>query len=283
VLGLGLLLLRNASDRVVIGLIVATLLWTPISGVLRMIFMSPEVVARLVAEAQAWESSNNLAYGSGTFLAAAREHSREFAYFYDNIWSLWGTFGFYVIMTTTMLIGFLVGRHGYVQRIPELLPTIRRLQWWMLGIGLLCAIVFGVVSEYTRDPGPSALKILRNMAFVICRLGLMLFYVLTIVRLAQVPAWQRRFAPIAAAGRMPLSNYLLQTLIGTFIFYGWGLGLWGRVGPALELLLAVAIFFIVQVPLSLWWLARFDFGPMEYLWRVLTYGHRPAPRAVIQR
>ena len=283
VLGLLLLLLRNASDRVVIGLIVATLLWTPISGVLRMVLMSPEVVARLVAEAQAWESSNNLAYGGGTFLAAAREHSREFVYFYDNIWSLWGTFGFYVIMTTTMLIGFLVGRHGYVQRIPELLPTIKRLQWWMLGVGLVCAIVFGVVSEYTRDPGPSALKILRGMAFVTCRLGLMLFYVLTIVRLAQVPAWQRRFAPIAAAGRMPLSNYLLQTLIGTFIFYGWGLGLWGRVGPALEILLAIAIFFVVQVPLSLWWLARFDFGPTEYLWRVLTYGHRPAPRAVIQR
>jgi uncharacterized protein len=42
------------------------------------------------------------------------------------------------------------------------------------------------------------------------------------------------------------------------------------------LLLALAIFFIVQVPLSLWWLRRFQYGPMEWLWRLATYGHRPA-------
>jgi uncharacterized protein len=280
-LGFGLLLIRNVSNRVVVALIVATLLWPPISGTLRLIFMNPDIVARLVADAKLWEASNNLAYGSGSFLAAAHEHSREFVHFYDNFWNLWGTFGFYVQMTTTMLIGFYVGRNGYVRRIPELLPLIQRLQWWTLGIGIVCSLVFGIVGEYTRFPGPHPLKILVGMAYVLSRLGLMLFYVLTIVRLAQLPVWQRRFAPVAAAGRMPLTNYLMQTLIGTFIFYGWGLGLWGRVGPAAELLLAVAIFFVVQVPLSLWWLRRFDYGPMEYLWRVLTYGRRPAAAAAL--
>jgi uncharacterized protein len=71
---------------------------------------------------------------------------------------------------------------------------------------------------------------------------------------------------------MPLTNYLLQTLIGVTLFYHWGFGLWGKVGPALDLLLAVAIFFVIQVPLTRWWLSRFQQGPMEYLWRVLTYG-----------
>ena len=142
-----------------------------------------------------------------------------------------------------------------------------------------CALIFGIVGEYTRAPGPSALKILVSQAYVLSRLGLMCFYVLTIVRLAQQPVWQRRFAPIAAAGRMPLTNYLMQTLIGTSLFYGWGFALWGQVGPAAELLLAPVIFFALQVPLSLWWLRRFDYGPIEYLWRIGTYGHRPAPRA----
>jgi uncharacterized protein len=71
---------------------------------------------------------------------------------------------------------------------------------------------------------------------------------------------------------MPLTNYLFQTLLATFIFYGWGLGFWGRVGPALQLVLAVAIYFVIQVPLSRLWLGRFALGPMEYVWRWLTYG-----------
>jgi uncharacterized protein len=107
----------------------------------------------------------------------------------------------------------------------------------------------------------------------------MLFYVLTIVRLAQLPVWQARFAPIAAAGKMPLTNYLMQTMICTTLFYGWGLGWWGQVGPAAQLALAFAIFFLVQVPLSMLWLRRFRWGPLEYAWRVATYGKLP-PRQV---
>jgi uncharacterized protein len=101
----------------------------------------------------------------------------------------------------------------------------------------------------------------------------MAFYVATIVRAVHSDAWRARLAPMATAGRMPLTNYLMQTLIATFIFYGWGLGFWGRVGPALDLVFAIAIFFAVQVPLSYAWLRRFEMGPMEYLWRRLTYGH----------
>jgi len=71
---------------------------------------------------------------------------------------------------------------------------------------------------------------------------------------------------------MPLTNYLMQTAICTTIFYGWGFGYWGSAGPALQLALAPAIFFLVQVPLSVLWLRHFEYGPLEYAWRVLTYG-----------
>jgi uncharacterized protein len=155
------------------------------------------------------------------------------------------------------------------------MPVIKRLQWWALGVGIFFALVFGILGEMNRVPGPSPIKIVISISYVVCRISLMMFYVLTIVRLAQLPAWQRIFAPMAAAGRMPLTNYLMQTLIATTIFYGWGFGLWGRMGPALGLVLAFAIFFVIQVPLSLWWLRRFDMGPMEWVWRYLTYGHRP--------
>jgi len=78
---------------------------------------------------------------------------------------------------------------------------------------------------------------------------------------------------------MPLTNYLLQTAIATTLFYGWGFGLWGRIGLLADLLLSLIIFFGVQVPLSRWWLKRFEMGPMEWVWRKLTYGEATMRRA----
>jgi uncharacterized protein len=281
VLGFGLLLIRGIPNRAVVAMIIALICYPAISGTVRLLVMSPERVAMLVKGAQALEASNNLAYGHGTFFEAVREHAREWIHLYTSPWELWGFLGFWVQMATTMLIGFLIGRNGWVRRIPELMPVVRRLQWSALALGVVCSLTFGIVSQYTRTPGPSPLKILVAMAYVLSRLGMMSFYVLTIVRLAQLPAWQRRFQPIAMTGRMPLTNYLLQTLIGTMLFYGWGFGLWGRVGPALQLALAFAIFFVIQVPLSMRWFRHFEYGPLEYLWRLGTYGRRATVVATV--
>ena len=95
----------------------------------------------------------------------------------------------------------------------------------------------------------------REHACWVSRPSLMAVYVLAMVWLVQRPAWARRFAPLAAAGRMPLTNYLMQTAICTTLFYGWGFGLWGRVVLA-----------------STWWLRRHERGPLEWLWSRLTYG-----------
>ena len=92
------------------------------------------------------------------------------------------------------------------------------------------------------------------------------------LRLLELPRAARLLRPFAFAGRMPLSNYLLQTLMGSFIFYGWGLGYWGRATPLVEVLLPMALFLALQLPLSAWWLSRFRYGPVEYVWRRLTYG-----------
>ena len=74
---------------------------------------------------------------------------------------------------------------------------------------------------------------------------------------------------------MPLTNYLLQSVVCTLIFYGYGLGFYAKCGPALGLALSFAIFSL-QIPWSRWWFARFQFGPAEWLWRRLTYGKSPA-------
>jgi len=76
---------------------------------------------------------------------------------------------------------------------------------------------------------------------------------------------------VAAVGRTALTNYLLQTVLCTTIFYGHGLGLFGRVGCAGQLAIVAGVW-VIELVLSLWWLRRFDFGPVEWLWRCATYG-----------
>ncbi|MBL8525293.1 MAG: DUF418 domain-containing protein [Betaproteobacteria bacterium] len=277
-LGFLLLFLRNVSDRAIFALMAGCILFIPLSGVVRLFVITPAMVAQRVAEGQMWEAGNNLAFGAGTYLDTVRERMAELLFFYGTPLNLWGSVGFFGTLLTTMLIGFLIGRHKLYARIPELMPIIRKWQWWALGIGLVCAGIFGAIGLLYRVPGPSPIKVLGGVAYVICRLALMSFYVLTIVRLAELPVWRQRFSAFAIAGRMPLTNYLMQSLIACTLFQNWGVGLWGKVGPALGLLLAISVFFLVQVPLSRWWLARYRFGPMEWLWRYATYGKRPAMR-----
>jgi uncharacterized protein len=75
------------------------------------------------------------------------------------------------------------------------------------------------------------------------------------------------FAPL---GRMALTNYLMHSIICVVLSYGFGLGLWWRIGASTAMAIAAAII-VVQVPLSAWWLSRFTFGPVEWIWRRLTY------------
>jgi len=83
---------------------------------------------------------------------------------------------------------------------------------------------------------------------------------------------------LAAVGRTAFSNYLLQTVLATSVFYGHGLGLFGSVSRTEALAVVVGIW-ALQIPLSVVWLRRFRFGPMEWLWRVLTYGRRQPLRS----
>ncbi len=82
---------------------------------------------------------------------------------------------------------------------------------------------------------------------------------------------------LTAVGRTAFSNYLLQTVLATTIFYGHGLGLFGQL-TRVELLGVVVAIWAIQIPLSMWWLGRFRFGPVEWVWRTLTYRQRQPMR-----
>ena len=81
----------------------------------------------------------------------------------------------------------------------------------------------------------------------------------------------RRFITVfAPVGRMALTNYLMHSIICVTLSYGFGLGLWWRTGASRAMAIA-AVIIALQIPLSAWWLSRFRFGPIEWIWRRLTY------------
>jgi uncharacterized protein len=78
-------------------------------------------------------------------------------------------------------------------------------------------------------------------------------------------------APVAAVGQMALTNYLVQSLVLGFVFYSYGLGLFGKLGPAAAAAIGLVLY-AGQLAFSWVWLRRYRFGPFEWLWRSLTYG-----------
>jgi uncharacterized protein len=175
-------------------------------------------------------------------------------------------------MATGILVGFVVGRRGWPSRPLADADAERRAP----GKALLVAIGCGVIEVLAFGLGGEAGVVVSALARTIGRASLAACYALAVVRIVRdhraLPPW---LGPIRDAGRMPLSNYLLQTALATFVFYGWGLGWWNSVGPAAEIALATLLFVAIQLPLSHAWLRRFRYGPLEYLWRRFTYGSAP--------
>jgi uncharacterized protein len=183
---------------------------------------------------------------------------------------------FFLFLTRILglfLFGTYIWRQGYLRNPSD------HLGWWknaqVIGgpIGLIGNFIF-VALDWIYHPNPMAPSGLTYAMFVIQSAAipaLSLFYASTIVLLYQDPVWRVRLEPFSYVGRMALTNYLMQSVICTTIFYSYGLGLFGKVGPALNLIVTVVIYGL-QIPFSKWWLATHRYGPMEWVWRRLTYG-----------
>ena len=104
-------------------------------------------------------------------------------------------------------------------------------------------------------------------------LGVMAGYVGVLMLLVDRGAWSPVRHGLSAVGRMAFSNYLGQTVICTTVFYGHGLGLFGTVERWQQALVVLGVW-ALQLLVSPWWLARYRFGPMEWVWRSLTYWQR---------
>lgn len=104
-------------------------------------------------------------------------------------------------------------------------------------------------------------------------LGVSLAWICLLMMASKTPALRGAARLLAAAGRMAFSNYILESLLCTLLFYGHGLGLFAKVTRVQEALTVLAVWMVV-LAFSRLWMQRFYFGPLEWLWRSLTYRER---------
>ena len=171
------------------------------------------------------------------------------------------------------LVGFYIGKREIFKNVEEHLPLIRTVMW----VGLIVGLVFnGIFLKTNLQPSwvpREYFRLATSGARTIGAPALMLFYVSAIILSLRVEYFRSRLVHLAPVGRMALSNYLGQSILCTLLFYGYGLGLYGQISPTAGLILSIFIY-IGQMRFSAYWLERYQFGPVEWLWRSLAYGAR---------
>jgi uncharacterized protein len=274
VIGFVLLLFRRKPNESLlkwaIWLMIVPLIYFAIILVLFLVFAPPDT-ASMVEKAQAdmFQSAMNVVPNGG-FFQIIREY---------NVGMVIGRWAGLLLqmrfpkVLAMFLLGFYAYRKGYFQRPLDHRPFIRRVMIYGLGLGLICNPLFAWFAHSEADFPPSVSGMIGIIMYGVGVPALALGVAALIVTLWQIDAWRKVLGIFAPVGRMALTNYLMQTAISLFIFYGWGLGYYGSVGALSATLLALMIF-TAQIVLSTIWLKYFAYGPMEWIWRQLTYKRR---------
>jgi uncharacterized protein len=170
------------------------------------------------------------------------------------------------------LIGFYAGRKMIYTNLENYVALFKKLRRWGFIIGIPSAIACSYFEIFQKSiPNPIGL-------------GHTVFYALSVVPLCLAYTsviclrWIRKkgnskLKVLAPLGRMALTNYLMQTIIGITLYYGVGLGFGGNIGPVIFVPIGLAVY-ALQILYSNLWFKYFNYGPFEWIWRMLTYGKR---------
>jgi uncharacterized protein len=175
------------------------------------------------------------------------------------------------------MLGLYAGKTRLLSDAQAHANLLRKALVWGLLIGLPANLLLALARSSANGNMLSPLLLLTQPLLLLCGPLLTAGYIGLFAMLARGPARLGLLQPLAAAGRMALSNYLMQSIICTTVFYSYGLGLFGKVGAFAGLALTLGLW-LAQLIFSLLWLRAFRFGPMEWLWRSLTYGRRQPMR-----
>jgi uncharacterized protein len=175
------------------------------------------------------------------------------------------------------LVGMYIGRHRMWSDLEGNTPLLRRVALWGAVIGLPTGIVHALIRDGDAYYAGTLNGLFESVLYALAVAPLALSYAAAFALLWRDSAGQRLLGVFAPAGKMALTNYLAQTVLATIIFSGFGFALAGRIGPTYLWLLAIAIL-ALQIVFSAWWLRQYRFGPLEWVWRSLTYRKRQPMR-----
>lgn len=226
----------------------------------------------------------NWIYAHGAFPQIAVQGMRDYLFHYRR-------FSLFIFppFLTLFVLGLWAVRVDLVKR----LMTRRRSLLWVLGataagalLGTYWLMHLPERASLVQSP-PNLVNALSSERFLhslairladaLATWGSAAAYATVLALLVTVPACARRLEPLAAAGRMSLTTYLTQSFVSVALFYHYGFGWYDHVGYQ-GMFAVTAILFSLQMAASVWWLRRFRFGPVEWLWRSLAYGKRQPMR-----
>ncbi len=179
------------------------------------------------------------------------------------------TFGFF-------LLGLLAGRFDFFKNYVTNKKTIRKGLIWSIVLflvsGGLMAALFMIASDFGKAQVAfdNWLTIFAMTAYDLSNIFMTFILIGAFTLLFIKIKGERVFMKFAPYGRMALTNYVGQSIIGTFILYGWGLGYIGELRNLYTFGIGILII-LLQMIISKWWLQKFAYGPLEWLWRSLTY------------
>jgi len=216
------------------------------------------------AQVPAWALERWVVYTQGSYLEQIGARVADYL-------SILGTMALLAVpqIMGLFLLGLIAGRLGWLAR-PQRHWRLWRAAAWIGAAALPFAFAgawlnFVCLRDSPGDPATVGYALQNVGALVAC------LYVALFIRLQRRPPMRRLVTWLAPAGRMPLTNYIAQSIVMGLLLSGWGLGLGASLGRAELALLALAIV-AVQISASRAWIGRFGQGPLEALWRRATYG-----------
>lgn len=193
---------------------------------------------------------------------------QTFLFFWQTFWRV----------MSMMLLGMALYKLGIISASKSRLFYLK-MALISLAIGYFLS-ASGIVMNYRHNWSMEFSMFAGNMYNYIGSVASALGYIALVMLLAKSVKFVKLKTIVSSVGKMAFTNYILMSIIATFIFYGHGLGLFGKVERTDQILIVLAIWIILLVVSPLW-LKKYQYGPLEWLWRVLTYRQKQPMKRVM--
>ena len=275
-LGMLLPLFRNVSNK---GLLMAAMIFLLLPIAVDTVAQVYDIQFSALAVQKQWFYCNR--YGIteenfGYWLRDADNYPQVFQFLIQGAWERLQEFidgNRYFKVLGLFLLGFYIGRNKLYKDLESRASWLKKIVIY----GVPVMLPLSALYAWSGSTGYPYGKAVHTIIYTISVYPMGIIYIAGVCLLFLKTKEWRLWKLLAAPGRMALTNYIGQSIIGMFLFYGIGCGLGASLGLFETEIIAFFVF-VLQVLFSLCWLKIFRFGPLEWIWRMLTYGQWLNPR-----